>query len=173
MNDPFRVLVRLHAILRRANVGSDQPCLKCNGLEIDLAVRVVRTHGEKIRLTPTEFRLLDALLGNRGRLMTHDSLLRHAWGAAYTEDRQTLRAHIANLRRKLGSTDEHSLIRTYPGVGYLFDDSNGERSATRANTRSLSKHGILVATHDAQHPRPERAGAPARRLAAAAYRRAA
>jgi two-component system, OmpR family, KDP operon response regulator KdpE len=170
---PRELIARLHAILRRANVSSDQPRLKCNGLEIDLVARVVRTDGEEIRLTPTEFRLLNALLGNRGRLMTHDALLRHAWGAAYAEDRQTLRAHIANLRRKLGSTDEHRLIRTYPGVGYLFDDSNGERSAPRANGRFLAKPGTLVAADDPQVPPPEQDGTPARRLPAATHRRAA
>ena len=70
--------------------------------------------------------LLSALLRARGRLLTHDDLLREVWGVAHAEDRQTLRAHVANLRRKLSSPKASGVIRTYPGVGYLFDNRTGE-----------------------------------------------
>jgi two-component system KDP operon response regulator KdpE len=81
--------------------------------------------GDEIRLTPTEFSLLALLARNRGRLMTHRDLLVSVWGAGYGDDTQVLRAHIANLRRKLdhGRAREDrggDYIRTDAGVGYRF-----------------------------------------------------
>jgi two-component system, OmpR family, KDP operon response regulator KdpE len=94
-----------------------------DGLEIDLSKRAVRRDGEEIHLTKTEFDLLRLLARNRGRLMTHRDLLVSVWGAGYADDTQVLRAHIANLRRKIepsGGAGGHTIIRTDPGVGYRF-----------------------------------------------------
>ena len=71
------------------------------GLEIDLAARVVRRDGEPIHLTPIEFDLLRVLARNRGRLMTHRKLLAEVWGPEYVDDIQPLRTHIARLRAKI------------------------------------------------------------------------
>jgi two-component system KDP operon response regulator KdpE len=123
---PFRpgeLMARLQAHLERAAVRGDDPVIVCGELQLDLAARVVHREGQQIRLTPIEYKLLAALVRNRGRLLTHNALLKNAWGAAYAGDRQTLRAHMANLRRKLRSANENDPIRTYPGVGYLFDAS--------------------------------------------------
>jgi two-component system KDP operon response regulator KdpE len=87
---------------------------------VDLAARVVRRDGEEVHLTPTEFELLRALALNRGRLMTHSALLGEVWGPAYADDLQVLRAHVANLRRKIEPEGEPRYIRTDPGVGYRF-----------------------------------------------------
>ena len=76
--------------------------------------------GEPVHLTPTEFGLLRALARNRGRLMTHRALLVEVWGVEYEDDFQVLRAHIANLRRKIEPPDGPRYIRTDPGVGYRF-----------------------------------------------------
>ena len=105
---PFRpreLVARLLANLRRAEPGGEEPRVKLDGLEIDLAARVVRRDGEEVHLTPIEFKLLRVLTQNRGRLLTHNALLQQVWGAAYMDARQTLRAHIANLRRKIEPTD--------------------------------------------------------------------
>jgi two-component system KDP operon response regulator KdpE len=121
---PFRpgeLVARVHAHMQRAQVRGDDPVIACGGVQVDLAARVVHRPGQKIRLTPIEYKLLSALVRNRGRLLTHNALLQSAWGAAYAGDRQTLRAHMANLRRKLRSPSSNDPIRTYPGVGYLFD----------------------------------------------------
>jgi two-component system KDP operon response regulator KdpE len=80
----------------------------------------VHRDGEEIHLTPTEFDLLRLLARNRGRLMTHRDLLVSVWGAGYSDDTQVLRAHIANLRRKIEPADGPRYIRTDPGVGYRF-----------------------------------------------------
>jgi two-component system KDP operon response regulator KdpE len=130
---PFRpreLVARLGAHLRRATA-RDEPVIVCGGVRVDLAAHVVRRDGREIRLTHTEYKLLSALARNRGRLLTHDALLRHAWGAAHAEDRQTLRTHMANLRRKLAIPSSSGPIRTYPGVGYLLEDEATRSSAER------------------------------------------
>ena len=81
---------------------------------------MVRRDGEEVHLTPIEFDLLRALVRHRGRLLTHRALLIEVWGPQYGDDTQVLRAHIANLRRKIEPPGERRYIRTEPGVGYRF-----------------------------------------------------
>jgi two-component system KDP operon response regulator KdpE len=119
---PRELVARVLANLRRAEPGGDQPCVELDGLEIDLAARAVRRDGEVVHLTPIEFSLLRALTRHRGRPLTHNALLAQVWGAAYTDDRQTLRAHIANLRRKIEPAHGERLIHTDHGVGYRLAD---------------------------------------------------
>ena len=94
--------------------------IELDGLHVDLNARVVRRDGEEIHLMPIEFDLLRTLVRHRGRLMTHRALLVEVWGPQYAEDTQVLRAHIANLRRKIEPTGERRYIRTDPGIGYRF-----------------------------------------------------
>jgi len=104
LTKPFRpreLVARLRAKLRRAEPGGEEPRVELDGLQIDLAARVVRRGGDEVHLTPIEFKLLAVLTQNRGRLLTHNALLQQVWGAAYMDARQTLRAHIARLRRKI------------------------------------------------------------------------
>jgi len=117
---PPELVARLEAVLRRAKPESSEPLIAADGLEIDLVCRVVRRDGEPVHLTPTEFELLRCLAQNRGRLMTHRSLLVEVWGVEYEDDVQVLRAHVANLRRKIEPPDGPRYIRTDPGVGYRF-----------------------------------------------------
>jgi two-component system, OmpR family, KDP operon response regulator KdpE len=117
---PRELVARLEAAQRRAQPGADEPVVSADGLEIDLASRAVRRDGSDIHLTPTEFELLRVLVRNAGRLMTHRQLLVEVWGVKYEDDLQVLRAHIANLRRKIEPPGEHVIIRTDPGVGYRF-----------------------------------------------------
>ncbi|HEY2477246.1 MAG TPA: response regulator transcription factor [Solirubrobacterales bacterium] len=119
---PRELVARLQAVLRRAAPEGADPTIVADGLEIDLAARTVRRDGELIHLTPTEFNLLRTLARNRGRLMTHRALLVEVWGVEYEDDFQVLRAHIANLRRKIEpqNGDGPKYIKTDPGVGYRF-----------------------------------------------------
>lgn len=94
--------------------------ITADGLEVDLARRTVLVSGDHVHLTPIEFDLLRLLVRNRGRLMTHRDLLLAVWGAGYEHDTQVLRAHIANLRRKIEPAAGPRFIRTDPGVGYRF-----------------------------------------------------
>ncbi len=117
---PPELVARLEAVLRRAKPESAEPLIAADGLEIDIVARAVRRDGEEVHLTPTEFELLRCLAQNRGRLMTHRSLLVEVWGVEYEDDVQVLRAHVANLRRKIEPDDGPRYIRTDPGVGYRF-----------------------------------------------------
>ena len=133
---PFRpreLVSRVLANLRRAELGGEEPRVELDGLEIDLAAGVVRREGGELHLTPIEFRLLRVLIQNRGRLLTHNALLQQVWGTAYLDARQTLRAHIANLRRKIEPADGTRLIHTAPGVGYRLTDFSamGKTHATQ------------------------------------------
>ena len=116
------LIARLRAALRRAGAGTqEEPVLTAEGLELDLAAHRVTVNGGEVHLTPTEFELLRALMRNRGRLMTHRVLLGEVWGPGYEDDIQVLRAHVANLRRKIEpdpGSPRH--IVTDPGVGYRF-----------------------------------------------------
>ncbi len=117
---PRELVARLQAALRRARPEAEEPAIVADGLEIDLAARSVRRDGEPVHLTPTEFGLLRELARNRGKLLTHRQLLVEVWGVEYEDDLQVLRAHIANLRRKIEPPDGPRYIRTDPGVGYRF-----------------------------------------------------
>jgi two-component system, OmpR family, KDP operon response regulator KdpE len=138
---PFRpreLVARLLANLRRAEPGGEEPCVELDGLEIDLAARAVRREGKEVHLTPIEFKLLRVLTQNRGRLLTHNALLQQVWGAAYMDARQTLRVHIANLRRKIEPADGERLIHTDHGVGYRLADAHpdGARQGRPTETGS-------------------------------------
>ncbi|HTW41147.1 MAG TPA: response regulator transcription factor [Solirubrobacteraceae bacterium] len=124
------LVARLQAALRRAGRSEGEPSITVDGLEIDLAARIVRRDGTPIHLTPIEFDLLRALVRNRGRLMTHRKLLAEVWGPEYVDDIQPLRTHIARLRAKIEPEGAHvggesgaagpRFIVTDPGVGYRF-----------------------------------------------------
>jgi two-component system, OmpR family, KDP operon response regulator KdpE len=117
---PRELVARLQANLRRIAPEREEAEVRVDGLEVDLARRTVRVQGEEVHLTPTEFDLLRLLVRNRGRLMTHRDLLVSVWGPGYGDDTQVLRAHIANLRRKIEPPGGPRYIRTDPGVGYRF-----------------------------------------------------
>jgi two-component system KDP operon response regulator KdpE len=116
------LVARLQAALRRAAPAEQEPIVTVEGLEVDLAGRVVLRDGEPVHLTPIEFDLLRVLLRNRGRLMTHRKLIAEVWGAEYVDDIQPLRTHIARLRAKIepeGAPAPRYVV-TDPGVGYRF-----------------------------------------------------
>jgi two-component system KDP operon response regulator KdpE len=117
---PRELVARLGAALRRVGDPPGEPTIEVDGLPVDLNARIVRRDGEEIHLTPIEFDLLRALVRHRGRLMTHRSLLVEVWGPQYGDDTQVLRAHIANLRRKIEPPGERRYIRTDAGIGYRF-----------------------------------------------------
>jgi two-component system KDP operon response regulator KdpE len=117
---PRELVARLEAVMRRARPDDAEPVIAADGLEIDLTARTVRRDGEPVHLTPTEFKLLRTLAQNRGRLLTHRALLVEVWGVEYEDDLQVLRAHVANLRRKIEPPDGPVYVTTDPGVGYRF-----------------------------------------------------
>ncbi len=116
------LLARTRAALRRAGGDEPQlPLLRYGALEVDLPRRLVTLDGEVLHLTPTEYGLLEALVTNPGKLLTHQWLLRRVWGQGYGTETTYLRTYIRALRKKLGDdAASPELIVTEPGVGYRW-----------------------------------------------------
>ena len=116
------LLARLRAALRRSGTDEPaQPSLAFGSLEVDLVRRLVTLEGEPLHLTPTEHQLLEALVTNPGKLLTHQWLLRRIWGHGYATETTYLRTYIRTLRKKLGDdAASPALIVTEPGVGYRW-----------------------------------------------------
>ena len=117
------LLARMRAVLRRKAPSSpDQPVAHTGNLEVDLARRLVTRDGQPVHLTPTEFALLEQLVTNPGKLLTHRFLLERVWGGAYVDESHYLRVYVAGLRKKLEPDPSRpSLILTEPGVGYRWN----------------------------------------------------
>ena len=117
------LLARLRAALRRTSPSEPQPVVETADFTIDLAAMQARaTDGTPIRLTPTEWHLLEVLVRHEGKLVGHRQLLQEVWGPAYGTETNYLRVYIAQLRRKLEpdpSSPRHLI--TEPGLGYRFD----------------------------------------------------
>lgn len=122
---PFGVeelLARLRAALRRTQ-GQEpgEAVLGFGGLQVDLSLRLVTLSGERVHLTKTEYALLEAMVTNPGKLLTHQWLLRRVWGVGYAEESHYLRVYVRALRKKLGdAAAAPALILTEPGVGYRW-----------------------------------------------------
>ena len=94
------------------------------GVEIDLQRHQVIKHGERVRLTPTEFKLLERLMLQSGQVVTHRQLLADVWGAEFVEHTHYLRLYMAQLRNKLEETpSQPKLLITEPGIGYRLSDA--------------------------------------------------
>lgn len=115
---------RIKAVLRRAEVGAPTG----NGqirvddhLTVDFDKREVLVRGERIRLRPTEYRLLNHLMNSSGKLLSHDALLSRVWGREYRDDTQLLRLYITYLRQKIEPDPSHpKYIINERGLGYRF-----------------------------------------------------
>jgi two-component system KDP operon response regulator KdpE len=115
------LLARVRAALRRVTPSDEQPVITTAAFTIDLAARTVATQQGQTRLTPTEWHLLEILIRNPGKLITHKQLLREFWGPRYETETTYLRVHIANLRRKLEPDPARPrYLATEPNLGYRF-----------------------------------------------------
>jgi two-component system KDP operon response regulator KdpE len=118
---PFGIgelLARVRVALRHGR-GPDRPqVIEAGEVRIDLAGSTVTRSGEPVHLTRLEYRLLEALAVNAGRICTHRYLLERVWGPGYGDASQYLRVYVANLRRKLDDPAAPRLILTEPGMGY-------------------------------------------------------
>ena len=125
---PFGVdelLARIRAVTRRASSpGETVPSVRIGDHTVDLARHAVRNDdsGADVRLTPTEWHLLEILVRNADRLVTQQQLLHEVWGPRYETETNYLRVHLANLRRKLEPDPSRPrYLRTAPGLGYRFN----------------------------------------------------
>jgi len=114
------LLARVRAAARRA--GSDVPVLEAGDLVVDLPARRVTKAGEVIRLTPTEWGILELLVRSPGRLVSQQDLLHEVWGPSYGKETNYLRVYVGGLRKKLEDdpASPRHLI-TAPGMGYRFE----------------------------------------------------
>jgi two-component system, OmpR family, KDP operon response regulator KdpE len=121
------LLARLRAAVRRAVPAPDEPVVTTPDFTVDLAAKRVTRSGPggmqpDIRLTPTEWQLLEVLVRASGRLVTQRQLLQEVWGPQYESESNYLRVYIAQLRRKLEPEPSRPrYLRTEPGMGYRFE----------------------------------------------------
>ena len=123
---PFGIdelLARMRAVLRRSNLAQDEPVVEVGGAQVDLAAkRVTLESGEDIRLTPTEWHLLEVLVRHPGKLMSQRQLLTEVWGPGYETASGNLRFYMGQLRRKLETDPARPVhLLTEPGMGYRFE----------------------------------------------------
>jgi len=136
LTKPFGIeelLARIRALLRRSEEKGVQtpPVFRTEELEIDLAKHRVVRGGADVRLTKTEWGLLEALAGHQGKLLTHAWLLEHVWGVGYADDLDVLRVFVSQLRKKVETDPARpQIIVTEPGVGYRWVLGADGRSET-------------------------------------------
>lgn len=123
---PFNVrelVARVRAILRRARRDEGPPTqrLQVGDIALDLEARQAYVGAREVNLSPTEFRLLEVLMENRGRVLSRDQLLDRVWGADYAGDPRVVDVYIRYLREKLEPDPSHpTYIETVRGAGYRF-----------------------------------------------------
>lgn len=121
--DHLELLARLRALVRRAAgpLHEPGPGFVNGDLSVDFATREVRLQGELVRLTSTEYRLLEVLVRHAGTTLPHHVLLERVWGSEWEADPNYLKVFVRRLRQKLGDDAAHPrYIQTDWGVGYRF-----------------------------------------------------
>ncbi|MFC1869700.1 response regulator transcription factor [Chloroflexota bacterium] len=127
LTKPFGIaelLARVKTALRHSDTGRETlvpPNLTCGDMEINFAMRRITVGGSEVKLTPTEYSLLQQLAINADKVLTHHMLLQKVWGEEYYAEKEYLRVFIGRLRKKLEADPENPrYIITVPGVGYFF-----------------------------------------------------
>ncbi len=134
---PFGYLelsARIKAVLRRTALPTSSPAanFKAGSLQINFAAHEVRVRGEVVRLTPTEYKLLDQLTRNAGQVMLHDTLLQRVWGPEYKGEIDYLRIYIRRLRERIEADPQHpQMILTERGIGYRFNPPEAAAGASQ------------------------------------------
>lgn len=118
----LRAAIRHAAARRQGGGGSGETVFGTGGLRVDTDKMTVSLDGNALHVTPIEFKVLELLARNRGKVLTHDAILKSVWGP-YGTDNQTLRVTMANIRRKIEANPaEPRYIKTEIGVGYRLVD---------------------------------------------------
>jgi two-component system KDP operon response regulator KdpE len=117
------LLARLRAALRRALPAAEEPLVETEHFTVDLAAKRVTAAAGEIRLTPTEWHIVETLVRNRGKLVGQQQLLKEVWGPKYEDQTNYLRVFMAQIRRKLEpDVSRPRYFITEPGMGYRFED---------------------------------------------------
>jgi two-component system KDP operon response regulator KdpE len=116
------LLARLRAAVRRATPGEEEAVVETPDFTIDLAAKRVTRADDEVKLTPTEWHLVEVLVRNRGKLVAQRQLLQEVWGPQYHDETNYLRVFMAQVRRKLEPDPSHPrYFHTEPGMGYRFE----------------------------------------------------
>ncbi len=118
---PREVVLRIKAILRRAEGGAEDERLSAGSIVIDPARHEVSVHGKRVNLTSLEFKLLHTLMQRRGRVQARDRLLNDVWGYESVIDTRTVDTHVRRLRKKLGKAAD--AIESVRGFGYRLREN--------------------------------------------------
>jgi two-component system KDP operon response regulator KdpE len=119
------LLARLRAALRRNAPAPESAVVQTADFTVDLAAKRVKSPEGEVRLTPTEWGLVEVLVRNAGKLVSQRQLLLEVWGPKYGEETNYLRVHLAHIRRKLEPDPARPrYFVTEPGMGYRFDAAN-------------------------------------------------
>jgi two-component system KDP operon response regulator KdpE len=117
------LLARLRAALRRSTPSAQDPLVETADFTVDLGAKRVATAAGEVRLTPTEWHLVEVLVRNAGKLVTGRQLLKEVWGPQYGDETNYLRVHLAHIRRKLEpQPSQPRYFITEPGMGYRFQN---------------------------------------------------
>jgi len=115
------LLARLRAALRRIRPIEEVPVVSTPDFSVDLAAKRVTKASGEVRLTPTEWHMLEILVRQPGRLVSQAQLLKEVWGPSYQDEKHYLRIFLSQLRRKLEPDPSHPrYFITEPGMGYRF-----------------------------------------------------
>lgn len=113
------LIARIRLAIRHSLRIDESPVFNKGRLSVDLTSRVVKVDDAEIRLTALEYNLLCLLIKNAGKVLTHAFIIKELWGNAYADNAQTLRVHVAQLRRKIEANPSiPEMLITEPGVGY-------------------------------------------------------
>jgi two-component system KDP operon response regulator KdpE len=116
------LLARLRAALRRASPVDEGGLVETDDFSVDLGAKRVRRGEEEVRLTPTEWHLVELLVRSPGKLLTQKDLLHEVWGPHYDQQTNYLRVYMAQIRRKLEADPSRPrYFITEPGMGYRFE----------------------------------------------------
>lgn len=116
------LLARLRAAIRRGLPATEAAIVETDDFSVDLTAKRVVRDGTEVRLTPTEWHLVEVLVRNPGRLITQRALLQEVWGPGYGEETNYLRVHMAHVRRKLEPVPgQPRYFLTEAGMGYRFE----------------------------------------------------
>jgi two-component system, OmpR family, KDP operon response regulator KdpE len=122
LTKPFgtgELLARLRVAQRHAKPAADLAVFKAGRLEVDLTARQVKVNGQPVKLTATEYALLQLFVRHAGKVLTHRQILKEVWGPTYTEQTHYLRVYMTHLREKIEATpSEPELLVTESGIGY-------------------------------------------------------
>jgi two-component system KDP operon response regulator KdpE len=120
----LELLARMKAVLRRLDMpapATRAPSFVAKDLEVDFAAQEARLRGERLELTPIEYKLLYHLVRNAGQILPHATLLAKVWGREYVDEVDYVRVYMRRLREKLGDDADHPhFIKTERGLGYRF-----------------------------------------------------